>query len=60
MAKEKDIIEDGCDAFYAGAQLEDNPWPEFDHRFDTWDRDWMEAYKNYKQDGRFRDGTFKG
>lgn len=60
MLTEKEVPHDAYTAFYEGFELADNPWPEFDGRWEEWERDWMEAYKNYKQEGRFRDGTFKG
>ena len=54
MSKEKEILEDGCEAFYAGAKLEDNPFPEWESRWEEWDRDFLECAKNYKEEGRAR------
>jgi len=51
---EKQVPKDGYDAFYEGSDLEENPWPEFDGRFEEWDRDFLEAAKNYKEEGRSR------
>ena len=57
---DKEILEDGCEAFYEGFDLEDNPWPEFDHRFDPWDRDFLECAKNYREEGRARLSGYMG
>jgi len=56
----KEVPIDGYAAFYEGFVLLDNPFPEYDQNFDNWDRDYMEAYKNYKEEGRSQDGSFKG
>jgi len=56
---DKRILEDGIEAFYAGAELEDNPFDEWDSRFEQWDKEFLEAAKNYEQEGRFRDNSFK-
>ena len=57
---EKDVPHDAYEAFYKGYPLESNPFPEYIQEFEEWDRDWIDAYNNYKKEGRFRDGSFKG
>jgi len=58
MTEEKKIPEDGINAFYEGFDLDDNPFSSLESRFDEWDSDFMEAAKNYKEEGRVADGTF--
>lgn len=41
--------EDGTDAFYEGFDLEDNPFPEFDGRFEEWDRDFLDTANSYTE-----------
>ena len=45
---------DGYDAWWADFDIEANPFEEWDGRREEWDRDWMEARKNYKEEGRHR------
>jgi hypothetical protein len=45
---------DGYDAWYADFNIEANPYEEWDGRREEWDRDWMDADKNYKEEGRHR------
>jgi len=59
MIMMKKIPENGTDAFYEGFSLEDNPFPEWEQRFEEWDKDFLEVAKNYKEEERFCDGSFK-
>ena len=54
MTDKEHVPKDGTDAFYEGFDLEDNPFPEFIEEFEEWDRDFMEAANNYKEEGRHR------
>ena len=56
----KEVPIDGYDAFYEGFDINDNPYPEWDGRRDEWEDEYCEAAKNYKEEGRFQDGSFKG
>ena len=60
MSKEKVIPLDGEDAFYEGCEPEDNPYPDNSPRYLEWYFDLLEAAKEYRESGRFRDGSFKG
>ena len=57
---ERYVPRDGCDAMYAGFSLEDNPFLEWEDNFDKWDKEFLEAAKNYREEGRFRNNSFKG
>ena len=46
----KEVPTDGYDAFYAGYELEDNPFPEWELGWEEWDRDFMDAHKNYEEE----------
>ena len=59
MDRKNGLPYDGATAFMEGFDLEDNPWPEWGSQWEQWDMDFMEASKNYKEEGRFRDGSFK-
>ena len=41
---------DGAEAFYQGFQLDDNPWPEWDGRFEEFDEDFLETTKHYEEE----------
>jgi len=56
----KEVPTDGYDAYMEGLDIEDNPFTEWEQRFEQWDKEFLETGKNYKQEGRFRDGSFKG
>ena len=47
VGKVIEIPKDGYKAFYEGCSLEDNPFPEWEQRFEEWDRDFLEAAKFY-------------
>ena len=51
---------DGAKAFMEGFELRDNPFYEFTEYFHEWIDEYREAKSNYEQEGRFRDGSFKG
>ena len=50
------VPEDGTDAFYEGFELEDNPFPEWEQRFEEWDRNFLDA-ANSHADLMKTDGT---
>ena len=60
MTTETNVPNDGTDSFWEGYELDDNPFPELEQEFDEWDKDFLEAHKNYKEEGRVADGTFQG
>jgi len=41
------VPKDGTDAFYEGFDLENNPFPGWDQRFEEWDRDFLETANEY-------------
>ena len=43
-----------------GFDLKDNPWAEWYETYEVWRRDFMIASRDYKEEGRFRDNSFKG
>ena len=60
MTKEKEIPLDGYDAYYEGCEPKDNPYPDNSPLYFEWENDLIEATKEYRESGRFRDGSFKG
>ena len=54
MTTETNAPNDGTDSFWEGYELDDNPFPELEQEFDEWNKDFLEAHKNYKEEGRSR------
>ena len=60
VKKNKSCPYDGAKAFMEGYALGDNPCSEWLETYDEWRKDFMEASRDYKEEGRFRDNSFKG
>ena len=60
MVKKNKCPYDGAKAFMEGFDIEDNPFPEWLWTYEEWRQDFMIASRDYKEEGRFRDNSFKG